>query len=362
MNLFICIFCSLFQFKLYNSFLHNVIPMSMDKHKHQQMKLFMRAKKNAENIIDFKNMSPHYKAKTTNQELYFKYLNDEKTPIVIGIGPAGSGKTLLACNQAVTSLRKGLIQKIILTRPVVPVEEDIGFLPGNLIHKMDPWTRPIFDILLEFYSQKDIDSMLHSGVIEISPLAFMRGRTFKKSFIIADEMQNSSPNQMLMLTTRIGEDSKLIITGDLQQSDRCIDNGLIHFITKIKSYNNHCSKMNITSPDIRIVEMQNEDIQRNPIVSRLLDIFSFEEQKFQRRIPIPPVPPISKTKNINHSTKINNISSISTNENHVYTPYANLNSDYKMNFQYENDAALIPIHHMNRFINNNNNSNINFYE
>jgi len=232
-------------------------------------KLNMR-KKNVDFSSDMRYMSPVYKPRTENQGLYVKYLCNKDIPIVIGVGPAGSGKTLFACNQAVLALKSGAVDKIILTRPVVPVEEDIGFLPGSLINKMDPWTRPIFDILLEFYQQKDIDGMLHSGALEISPLAYMRGRTFKRAFVIADEMQNSSPNQMLMLTTRIGDGSKLVITGDLKQSDRGINNGLADIMNKIKSYRDfrHDEELGI-----RIVEMAGKDIQRSPIVAKLLDIY-----------------------------------------------------------------------------------------
>lgn len=221
-----------------------------------------------------KSLSHFYKPKTPNQEEYVKYLTDISIPIVLGIGPAGSGKTLFACNQAVMALKKGEVDKIILTRPVVPVEEDIGFLPGTMINKMDPWTRPIFDILLEFYLQKDIDGMLHSGVLEISPLGYMRGRTFKDAFIIADEMQNSSPNQMLMMTTRIGHKSKMVITGDLKQSDRGPDNGLADLMRKLTSYNKYCESINISHPNIKMVLMKGEDIQRSPIVSTLLEIYS----------------------------------------------------------------------------------------
>lgn len=223
---------------------------------------------------DIKSLSHFYKPKTPNQEEYVKYLSDPLIPIVLGIGPAGSGKTLFACNQAVMALKKQTVDKIILTRPVVPVEEDIGFLPGSMINKMDPWTRPIFDFLLEFYAQKDIDGMLHSGVLEISPLGYMRGRTFKDAFIIADEMQNSSPNQMLMLTTRIGENSKMVITGDLKQSDRGPDNGLADLMRKLENYNDFCISKNETIPNIKMVRMQGQDIQRSPIVSTLLEIYS----------------------------------------------------------------------------------------
>ncbi len=262
-----------FQNKAFLRSIHGLGTRSLSSHK-----LFARQKKNADSKSTAAEL---YKPRTENQALYVKYLTDISTPIVVGVGPAGSGKTLFACNQAVAALRAGFVQKIILTRPIVPVEEDIGFLPGSLINKMDPWTRPIFDILLEFYPQKDIDSMLHNGVLEISPLAYMRGRTFKLAFVIADEMQNSSPNQMLMLTTRIGEQSKLVITGDLAQSDRGSMNGLADFIGKIRAYEKtvHTDLVETTrkhdkeSLGIRIVEMENQDIQRSPIVAKLLKIY-----------------------------------------------------------------------------------------
>jgi phosphate starvation-inducible PhoH-like protein len=262
-----------FQNKAFLRSIHGLGTRALSSHK-----LFARQKKNADSKTTAAEL---YKPRTENQALYVKYLTDISTPIVVGVGPAGSGKTLFACNQAVAALRAGFVQKIILTRPIVPVEEDIGFLPGSLINKMDPWTRPIFDILLEFYPQKDIDSMLHNGVLEISPLAYMRGRTFKRAFVIADEMQNSSPNQMLMLTTRIGEQSKLVITGDLAQSDRSAANGLADFIGKIRAYEKtvHTDlvetrrKHDKESLGIRIVEMENQDIQRSPIVAKLLKIY-----------------------------------------------------------------------------------------
>ena len=214
--------------------------------------------------------SPEYIPKTANQELYAKYLNDPKTSIVLGTGPAGSGKTLFACITAIRELIAGNVKKIILTRPIVPVEEEeIGFLPGNLIHKMDPWTRPVFDIFLEFFPQRELDYMLQTGVIEISPLAYMRGRTFKRAFIIADEMQNSSPNQMFMLTTRIGERTKLVVTGDLKQSDRNTTNGLSDIMEKVQKYN-------LVNNDtmIRVVEMDNGDVRRSMVVSQILDIYN----------------------------------------------------------------------------------------
>jgi len=258
---------SLFMMRLTNSF--------MRKQYHTSTMLLKGRKSSGE----LKSLAHFYKPKTPNQEEYVKYLSDFSVPIVLGIGPAGSGKTLFACNQAVMALKKRSVDKIILTRPVVPVEEDIGFLPGSMINKMDPWTRPIFDILLEFYAQKDIDGMLHSGVLEISPLGYMRGRTFKNAFVIADEMQNSSPNQMLMLTTRIGDRSKMVITGDLKQSDRGPDNGLADLMRKLTEYNTYCETNGQSVPNIKMVLMKGEDIQRSPIVSTLLDIYSDKPRK-----------------------------------------------------------------------------------
>lgn len=241
-----------------------------------------------------KAIAPLYSPRTKNQKTYVNCLQDPQTKIVLGVGPAGSGKTLFACNVAVEELKKGAIQKIILTRPAVTVEEELGYLPGTILKKMDPWTRPLFDILLEFYSQKDIDSMLHGGTIEISPLAYMRGRTFKRAFIIADEMQNSSPNQMVMLTTRIGEQSKMVITGDLFQSDRGPNNGLADFLQKLKKFD---AEIATKEPAIRYVELENEDIQRSPIVSKIVNIYNPSPNPTSPPTPspqkIPPKKPLS---------------------------------------------------------------------
>ena len=138
---------------------------------------------------------------------------------------------------------------------------------------MDPWTRPIFDIFSEFYQQHEIENMIHCGILEISPLAYMRGRTFKRSFIIADEMQNSTPNQMLMLTTRIGDHSKLVITGDLKQSDRSLNNGLLDVIDKLKVFKDS-NKKEKKNARIELIELNSKDVQRSAIVSQILEIYN----------------------------------------------------------------------------------------
>jgi phosphate starvation-inducible PhoH-like protein len=216
-----------------------------------------------------------YTPKNANQEKYVEYLNNPDTNIIISIGPAGTGKTMFGCIKAIHELPYGNIDKIVVTRPLVTVEEELGFLPGDILKKMDPWTRPIFDIFLEHISKTELNSMLYNNIIEISPLAFMRGRTFKNSFIIADEMQNSSPNQMKMLTSRLGENSRMVITGDLKQTDRQIhDNGLQDFITKYKAY-----QTQMTNKDtIKLVEFETGDIERSRAVQEIINMYNYREK------------------------------------------------------------------------------------
>jgi phosphate starvation-inducible PhoH-like protein len=220
--------------------------------------------------------APSYSPRGVNQEQYLQHLQNPNVSVVFGLGPAGTGKTLFACSQAVQDLRRGQVQKIVLTRPMVTVEEELGFLPGSINKKMDPFIRPLFDIFLEWYSQRELDMMLQNGVIEISPLAYMRGRTFKKCFIIADEMQNSSPNQMLMLATRIGGGSKMVITGDLKQTDRTIEqSGLVDFLSRFKNYCSFKKNDSVSDKLIELVELENIDIERSPVVSKILEIYDF---------------------------------------------------------------------------------------
>ena len=222
------------------------------------------------NVIDFHAHVPAKKQRVTllprnkHQETYLFKLHDDNKNILFAIGPAGTGKTLLAVQMGIKLYQEGKIDKIIVTRPAVSVDEDLGFLPGTLNEKMAPWTRPIFDVLGEYYQQKDIENMLYEGVIEISPLAYMRGRTFKNAYVIADEMQNATQNQMKMLLTRLGENSKMVVTGYLNQADRLKDNGLVDFIDKIKGQR---------LDHIDAVYFDSHDIERHKAVKEVLDLY-----------------------------------------------------------------------------------------
>ena len=200
------------------------------------------------------------------QEDYIAHLQDTNKSIVFATGPAGTGKTMLAVLAGVKLLKEGEITKIIITRPAVGVEgEKHGFLPGDLNQKMEPWTRPIFDVLHEHYSPKETARMLEEQILEISPLAFMRGRTFKQAWIIADEMQNATPSQMKMLLTRLGEGSRMVVTGDVMQADRKEgDNGLLDFDRLLKD--NPSDLIGWTAFD-------HKDIERHPAVREVLRIY-----------------------------------------------------------------------------------------
>ena len=223
-----------------------------------QMNQYLR-KKQQVNIVP-RNLS---------QETYLELLKNPKKFIVFAIGPAGTGKTMLAVQMAIKHLKEGVISKIVVTRPAVSVDEEHGFLPGTLNQKMEPWTRPIFDVFEEYYHPREIQEMLEDGVIEISPLAYMRGRTFKNAYVIADEMQNATPSQMKMLLTRIGENSRMVVTGDLNQADRPRENGLLEF----------CSLYG-QGGDYRMIAMarfETRDVERHPVVKEVLRIYKDED-------------------------------------------------------------------------------------
>jgi phosphate starvation-inducible PhoH-like protein len=215
--------------------------------------------------LDEKRRRVQIYPKNLSQETYLLKLNDPQKMIVFAIGPAGTGKTMLAVQWAIDQLKYGHADKIIITRPAVSVDEDHGFLPGTLQEKMEPWTRPIMDVFAENYSVKEIENFVSEGVIETSPLAYMRGRTFKNAVIIADEMQNATPSQMKMLLTRLGIGSRMVVTGDLQQADRPSNNGLLEFLGLFNNFNNHRY--------VDLCHFTTEDVERHEAVKEVLAIY-----------------------------------------------------------------------------------------
>lgn len=229
---------------------------------------------NESKTIDFNQ--EHYKSKnrkpaelipqSVNQEQYILSLLDKTLDIVVVSGPAGTGKTYLGMLAGIKALRNGEVDRILLTRPAVAVDDEKhGFLPGDLNAKMEPWVRPLIDVLREYYSLKEIMHMLEEQIIEIIPLAFCRGRNFKNSWIILDEAQNATPSQLKMLMTRIGVDSKIVITGDVEQTDRrTADNGLLDLTYKLKE--NPVSGIGVCTFDTR-------DIRRHKIIEHILRLY-----------------------------------------------------------------------------------------
>ena len=202
--------------------------------------------------------------RTFTQRRYIDLLTSH-VPVVVGTGPAGTGKTLLACHAASRALVSRQVDRLILTRPAVSVDEQHGHLPGSLEQKMAPWTRPMFDALHKWYPPKKVRDMMYDQKIEICPLAYMRGRTFDNAWIIGDEMQNSTPSQMKMLLTRIGEGSKMVVIGDPNQHDRGFEhNGLIDLLEKLPA----------PTDNIQNVEFTENDVVRHEVVREILRLYS----------------------------------------------------------------------------------------
>ncbi len=218
-----------------------------------QMDLFFQTKK--------RKISP----RTQNQKNYFQLLNSKD--IVFAYGPAGTGKTFLAVAKAVASLQQGLVKKIILSRPAVEAGEKLGFLPGDLKEKVDPFLRPIYDALYEMMPYDQVEKKLANNIIEIAPIAFMRGRTLEDCFIILDEAQNTTKIQMKMFLTRLGKNSKMVVVGDNTQIDLISknDSGLIDASKKLKNIQ-----------DIGFIELDQRDVIRHEVVRKIINAY---EQK-----------------------------------------------------------------------------------
>lgn len=207
--------------------------------------------------------------KNIHQQQYISLLKQKNKKIIVVAGPAGTGKTLFATEYGIRNFMLGTYDKLVFTRPSVSVDEDLGYLPGTMEDKMAPWIRPIYDILYQHMSPTDLNHYMEEKTIEIAPLGFMRGRTFKNTWIVADEMQNSTISQMKMLLTRLGENSRIIVTGDLDQHDRVGEiNGLEDFLNKFRGKR---------SASISSIEFEKNDVQREEVVKEVLDLYSGEQ-------------------------------------------------------------------------------------
>lgn len=212
------------------------------------------------------NKSLKLQPRNDKQREYIDMLQENVPHIVIATGSAGTGKTMLATHVGVQKLLKNEVSRLVITRPAVSVDEAHGFLPGSLEKKMEPWMRPIFDALSMHFPKTKIDSMVKEKIVEICPLAFMRGRTFENAWIICDEAQNTTTHQMLMVLTRIGQGSKMVITGDPNQYDRGYDNnGLTDLLQRVKYQD--CGEY------IKIVEFGDEDVERHEVIPLVLHLY-----------------------------------------------------------------------------------------
>jgi phosphate starvation-inducible PhoH-like protein len=201
--------------------------------------------------------------KTKGQIAYVEAI--KRNDIVFGVGPAGTGKTYLAMAMAVNAFKKGLVRRIILTRPAIEAGENLGFLPGDLVEKVLPYLRPLYDALYDMMDAERVESLTEQGIIEVAPLAFMRGRTLNDAFVVLDEAQNSTPFQMKMFLTRLGFDSKTVITGDITQSDlpKGMPNGLAQAEEILKDIKG-----------IEFVHLTGEDVVRHELVQRIIEAYA----------------------------------------------------------------------------------------
>ena len=226
----------------------SIVSMSIKEDK--QMDLFIQTKK--------RKIVP----RTPNQNIYFKLLNTKN--IVIAVGPAGTGKTYVAVAKALSCLQEGKVNKIILSRPAVEAGEKLGFLPGDLKEKVDPFLRPIYDALYSMLPFEQVEKKILNNVIEIAPIAFMRGRTLEDCFIILDEAQNTTRTQMKMFLTRLGKNSQMVVVGDVTQIDLVSerDSGLKDAVKKLKKID-----------DIGFIELYEKDVVRHDLVKKIINAY-----------------------------------------------------------------------------------------
>lgn len=236
-----------------------IIKQAIDDNREEQLFNLYKKKEPIVSLVSGKTIYP----KTLNQSLYINELN--KNDIVFAIGPAGTGKTYLGVLYAVSLLKKQIIKKIVLVRPVVEAGEKLGFLPGDLKEKIDPYLIPLYDALNECFGKENVLKMMEKGIIEVAPLAYMRGRTLENACIILDEAQNTTKMQMKMFLTRLGFNSKMIITGDITQIDLPYNHmsGLIEALNILQGLNG-----------ISIVKFNNSDVMRHPLVFKIVNRYN----------------------------------------------------------------------------------------
>lgn len=219
-------------------------------------------------VVAITNKGKPIKSKTVGQKKYVDLM--KKKIVTFGIGPAGTGKTYLAVAIAVNAYKDKQVEKIILTRPAVEAGEKLGFLPGDLQEKVNPYLRPLYDALQEMLGADSFSKMMERGTIEIAPLAYMRGRTLSNAYVILDEAQNTTKEQIKMFLTRLGENSKMVITGDLTQIDLPSGHtsGLKHAVKILKDIN-----------DIGIIRLSEKDVVRHPLVQQIVKAYEANEDK-----------------------------------------------------------------------------------
>ena len=256
------LFCEAIKFLINKYFLTNII---------EKEDIVLSVKKNLEikesNVKSFKQLIKTPKksviARSEKQSEYIKALKEND--IVMALGPAGTGKSFLAVSVAITLLMEKKIDRVILSRPAVEAGEKLGFLPGDMKEKVDPYLRPLYDALYELFGADKIDKKIESGEIEIAPLAFMRGRTLKNSFAILDEAQNATDTQIKMFLTRIGENSKIVVNGDPTQID--LPNKSMSGLVRSKQLLGHLN-------EISVVDFNHSDVVRHPLVSKIVKAYS----------------------------------------------------------------------------------------
>jgi phosphate starvation-inducible PhoH-like protein len=245
-------------------------PRSAERANSKNYRKSTRKQYNNENIVNLDNYRTPVvnKVKLTPKNIkqaeYIEYLEDYNNDIIIAMGSSGTGKSIIATTYAIQEYLAGNIKKIVITRPNTAIDNlDIGHLPGGILEKMAPYIRPILDIFLEYFPKSQVTKLLEDEVFEVIPVAFMRGRTLKNSIIIIDEGQNLSTNALKALLTRIGEGSRIIVTGDIEQTD-LKENGFIDFVQRLRNQN---------VDGIKLVEFTKHHVERHPMVAKILTLY-----------------------------------------------------------------------------------------